>query len=186
MQYCLTQYYAPPLAQPPLSSTHPLQIKKNLQRTLAGELQELSRQFRKQQKAYLARLRTREASSGALSGGRDDTFDPGFSDLQQLKADTLSTLVDDRDREVQSIVTSIHELAQVMKDLSVLVIEQGTVLDRIDYNMESAVAQVDQGVAQLEKAERKQRQGLAATCIMFLLLAIAILVIFVVIKIIVF
>lgn len=98
----------------------------------------------------------------------------------------MSSLIDDRDREVQSIVTSIHELAQVMKDLSVLVIEQGTVLDRIDYNLESAVAQVDQGVTQLEKAERKQKQGLAATCIMFLLLAIVILIIFVVIKVIVF
>lgn len=102
------------------------------------------------------------------------------------KADTLTTLIDDRAKEVAGIVSSIGELAQVMRDLSVLVIDQGTVLDRIDHNMEAAAARVEQGVQQLQKAERKQKQGLAATCILALLVAIAILVVFVAIKIIVF
>ncbi|KAL6766744.1 SYP4 [Auxenochlorella protothecoides x Auxenochlorella symbiontica] len=169
-------------------------VKRNLQRTLAAELQELSIQFRKQQKAYLAQLRRREAGSaapgGALGGlalaARDGDYDTGFSSQQALQADTLSALIDDRDREVAGIVASIHELAQIMKDLSVLVIDQGTVLDRIDYNMEATAAQVTEGVKQLAKAEKKQKQGLMAVCIMFLLVAIGILVLFVVIKAIVF
>ncbi|KFM25560.1 Syntaxin-42 [Auxenochlorella protothecoides] len=108
------------------------------------------------------------------------------ADEKALQADTLSALIDDRDREVAGIVASIHELAQIMKDLSVLVIDQGTVLDRIDYNMEATAAQVTEGVKQLAKAEKKQKQGLMAVCIMFLLVAIGILVLFVVIKAIVF
>ncbi|RMZ54704.1 hypothetical protein APUTEX25_003082, partial [Auxenochlorella protothecoides] len=104
------------------------------------------------------------------------------ADEKALQADTLSALIDDRDREVAGIVASIHELAQIMKDLSVLVIDQGTVLDRIDYNMEATAAQVTEGVKQLAKAEKKQKQGLMAVCIMFLLVAIGILVLFVVIK----
>lgn len=65
-----------------------------LQRTLAVELQRLSIQFRKQQKAYLNRLRSKDG--GGAGGGssfdllgegqqgrqQQEDFDPGFSDNQ--------------------------------------------------------------------------------------------------------
>jgi len=47
----------------------------------------------------------------------------------------------------------VNDLAGVMKDLSVLIIDQGTVLDRIDYNCEMVAVTVEEGRKQLTKAE---------------------------------
>ena len=71
-----------------------IQVKQNVQRTLAIELQKLSIQFRKQQKQFLKKVSQKDGvtlSSSSLSvldesgpslrSGEDD-YDPGFSDLQ--------------------------------------------------------------------------------------------------------
>lgn len=69
-----------------------MQVKQNVQRTLAIELQKLSVAFRKQQKAYLNKLRKSSAASSSFSllddvapsgrGGGEDDYDPGFSEIQ--------------------------------------------------------------------------------------------------------
>lgn len=73
-----------------------MQVKLNVQRTLAIELQRLSVQFRKQQKAYLNRLRQKngpsasgasfsvldEQGSTSTQQALDPELDPGFSEIQ--------------------------------------------------------------------------------------------------------
>ena len=54
-----------------------------------------------------------------------------------LRVEGMDALAEERDREVRAILQSINDLGQVMKDLSVLVIDQGTILDRIDANMDA-------------------------------------------------
>ena len=50
--------------------------------------------------------------------------------------------VEQRDEEIRRIVESIAELQSIFSDLANLVADQGTVLDRIDYNMEQTVVKV--------------------------------------------
>lgn len=60
--------------------------------------------------------------------------------------------------------------------LFVFVFSVGTILDRIDYNMENAVEHAREGVKQLHKAEEHQKANLAIKCIILLVVLIIIMV----------
>ena len=72
-----------------------VQVKQNVQHTLAADLQKLSVKFRKQQRGYLNKLRARDEptrSAGSLAvldeGPRqtagDEDFDAGYNESQVL------------------------------------------------------------------------------------------------------
>jgi syntaxin 16 len=85
-------------------------------------------------------------------------------------------VVNERDQEITKIAKSIEELAAIFKELAVLVIDQGTILDRIDYNMEAAVEHAKEGVKQLEQAETHQKNSMSVKCIILLVVLIIIMV----------
>lgn len=96
--------------------------------------------------------------------------------LGHLTRGARAQLVNQRDEEITRIAKSIEELAQIFRELAVLVIDQGTILDRIDYNMENAVEHVKEGVKQLEQAEEHQKNSMATKCILLLVVLIIIMV----------
>jgi syntaxin 16 len=154
-------------------------VVKNVQTKLATEAHRLSVVFRKTQKEYLQRLQQQEGR-GPGGAGVDDIFanagaraehddvDPGFSAQQMRRVDRVEAHSYERDREVVHILQSVNDLAGVMKDLSVLIIDQGTVLDRIDYNCEMVAVTVEEGRKQLAKAEDYQKNSRLILCIYFL------------------
>lgn len=60
-------------------------------------------------------------------------------------------VVNDRSEDIQKIVKSINDLASMFNELSILVVEQGSILDRIDYNVEETVKSMKTGMNDLEK-----------------------------------
>ncbi|CAH2056941.1 unnamed protein product, partial [Iphiclides podalirius] len=89
--------------------------------------------------------------------------------------------VAEREEEVNKIVRSIVDLNEIFKDLAHMVHEQGTVLDRIDYNIEQTQVQVQEGYKQLQKAERYQRNNRKMHCILILAVTVIVLVILLII-----
>jgi len=56
-----------------------------------------------------------------------------------------------RDEEINKLVESINELTSIFKQMTELVYEQGTILDRIDYNVEETLDNVKKANIQLNK-----------------------------------
>jgi syntaxin 16 len=111
---------------------------------------------------------------GTEAGG--EFVDTGFTHDQMILLNDTETLVDMRNEEIVNIAKSIEELAQIFRELAVLVIDQGTILDRIDYNMENAVAHAKEGVTQLASAEEHQKNSMSVKCIILLVVLIIIMV----------
>ena len=59
-----------------------------------------------------------------------------------------------RDRELTEIARSIAQLAELFKDLSALVIDQGTLLDSVEYNIEQTAAHMAEAVTELNVAQK--------------------------------
>lgn len=77
-------------------------------------------------------------------------------------------LAEHREQEVTKIVKSIVDLNDIFKDLASMVQEQGTVLDRIDYNVEQTQTTVSEGLKQLRQAEVYHRKNRKMCCILVL------------------
>ena len=58
--------------------------------------------------------------------------------------------------DIAQLVTMMNELNSLFRDVSLLIFEQGTVLDRIDTKIELAVQDVERGNEQLERANEHQ------------------------------
>lgn len=183
-----------------LSSTGPSEdsnVQKNVQRSLATDLQNLSVELRKKQSTYLKRLRQqKEGQDGIdlelnLNGTRndmeDDEFsDVGFSDHQMSQLKKSEVFTREREKEIAQVVESVNELAQIMKDLSILVIDQGTIVDRIDYNVQNVAATVEEGFKQLQKAERTQKKGGMVMCATVLVIMCFVMLVLLILKEIIF
>lgn len=168
-------------------------LLKNVVSSLAVSLQELSTNFRKGQSSYLKRLKNREererqffdtglpATSSALMNEDvvedDELYDRGFTTEQMRMVEDNSALVEHREKEIQSIVQSISELNEIFRDLATMIVEQGTILDRIDYNVEQASVKVEEGLEQLKKGEKHQKSSRKMLCIILLAVVVIIMLI---------
>jgi syntaxin 16 len=119
------------------------------------------------------------SNSNSSNNNNENAF---FTSQQLAVVDDLTSMVQSRDEEIIKIAQSIEELGTIFKELAVLVIDQGTILDRIDYNMETVVDHTQTGLQQLERAEQSQKNARPLRCIVCLSFTIFALLVILIIK----
>lgn len=188
----------PNLASPAAHTHTSLQqaVRKNIEQRVAKQLQDLSIEFRRGHKNYLAKLKGQEIEEfkpdvkvggvggsvrGASAGGFFDEeeaapVDPRFNNAQTLQLVMAEQMSEERSKQIEQVAESVGELAGIFKEIQVLVIDQGTVLDRIDFNIEQAADRVQNAVVELNKANEYQKKSKTMMCIYLLLLLCGIMI----------
>ena len=167
------------------NSADEIAVCKNIQKTIATQLQALSLNFRKSQKQYMARLKAQKEGKSRIfldDKSDDEEAHIGEGGVKLTEGDLMvfedsQVNLRERDKEIQKIAESIGELATIFRELAVLVIEQGTILDRIDYNMDMVVDTTKHAVEELHKTAKIQQQARPQKCIFVLVIIIFILLI---------
>ena len=116
-------------------------IQTNMQQSLYNNFTEFTKKFKTNQEIYSNKFKQ-------LFGEEDPTFDFNVNN-DEKNSNFLMTednkKVKRRDSELNKLVSSVNDLAQIFKDMKSLVMEQGSILDRIDYNIEEASDNVVEG-----------------------------------------
>jgi len=181
-------------------------VRKNIEQRVAKQLQDLSVEFRRGHKNYLAKLKGQEieefkpdlkiggaggsgAGGGASSGAGgffDDEeaapVDPRFNNAQTLQLVMAEQMSDERSKAIEQVAESVNELAGIFKEIQVLVIDQGTILDRIDFNIEMAADKVTAATVEIDKANQIQKKSRTMLCIYLLLLLCGAMVVVLILK----
>ncbi|KAJ5513078.1 hypothetical protein N7463_002630 [Penicillium fimorum] len=175
-------------------------MAKNIQISLAARVQEASARFRKKQSTYLRKLRDLEGIATPFDGtpmpAQNPYTDPSMmeSDADRSFSQTMlqqtsqrqtgqnDAAIAQREREINDIAKGIIELSDIFRELQSMIIDQGTMLDRIDYNVERMGTEVKAADKELKVATGYQKRTTKRKIMLLLLLIVVGMIIVLVVK----
>eukprot|EP00667_Euglena_gracilis_P010904 EG_transcript_11115 len=164
----------------------------NVHISLVTALSERSKEFQEQHRKYALEVQKQRRRMNRLANSssfkqdeeaerREEMlqkyYDKGFTQ-EQIDALLINEqLVAERDVELQNIYHNITDLHSMFQDLNTLVIDQGTLLDRIDHNVEETREQIQRAKKELEGAANYAKKS-KFVLIVLLLISLIILMVF--------
>ena len=134
-------------------------VDKNMQKGQLSQLRNIVVRFREVQANYLKLLRRNRSRPSEDPTPLFDDFDIPFTDVQMTQVALNETELRHRNEQIRELSSQMDRILELFNDLSVLISEHGTMLDRIDGYIESSVENVSQGARQLEQADEHGRRG---------------------------
>ena len=151
-------------------------IKLNMQQTLIKKISDFTKKFKINQEMHNKKYKD-------LVGEDDPTFQINTSSKQNnnevnntidnfLMTEEKDSVLMRRDNQLNDLLDSVNDLAQIFKDMQSLVMEQGSILDRIDYNIDIAATNVTSGKNSIIKANEYHKNNCFRNVIIVVLVVI--------------
>ena len=150
-------------------------IKINMQHTIIKKITDFTKKFKINQELYKKKYKelvgeddpTYEINESLRKDNNDSNNFENF-----LMTDNINQNLQNRDNELNQLLNSVNDLAQIFKDMQSLVMEQGSILDRIDYNIDIAATNVTTGKKSLVKANEYHKNNCFRNVIIVLIVCI--------------
>ena len=150
-------------------SDYELKIKENIKLNLIQKIKEFTFEFKSNEQKYMKTYKE-------LVGDNTESDDALNNDIKKesnfLNIKTVNPLLSKRSNEIDILLSSISDLSSVFKDLKLLVQEQGTILDRIDYNIDTASINTKKAKKHIVKANEAMKGNCFRNSILTLLVVI--------------
>ena len=159
------------------------QIKQNMKQNLITKLNDFTKKFKLNQELYNNKFQDfvidEEMANKSFSIRKNEEKNSNDFLSTQENNDQLRR----RDEDLTNLLKSVNDLAQIFKDMQALVMEQGTILDRIDYNIDIASSNISKGKKNITKADKHMKNNCFRNVIIILIVIIFIEALLLVLKI---
>ena len=160
------------------------QIKENMNQNILKEFNMFSKKFKLNEEIYSQKckelliieeddnmLEMNDMSTNNSESNENERNRGGGGD-NFLLTEEPDFILQSRDNELNEIIKGVTNLQELFKDLQTIVIEQGSILDRIDYNIDIGFNNVSKGKKKIIDANEKHKGSCFRNVILFLLLCI--------------
>ena len=151
-------------------------IKSNMQQLLYNKFNEFTKKFKLNQEIHKKKYKE-------LNGEEDPTYI--INTFSKIDNNDTNNTIDNflmttdnnlklvkRDNELGILLNSVNDLAEIFKDMQNLVMEQGSILDRIDYNIDIASTNITSGKKSIQKADKYHKNNCFRNVIIILIVCI--------------
>jgi len=149
-----------------------VQIKQNMKQNIITKLNDFTKKFKLNQELYNNKFQDfvidEEMANKSFSIRKNEEKNSNDFLSTQENNDQLRR----RDEDLTNLLKSVNDLAQIFKDMQTLVMEQGTILDRIDYNIDIASSNISQGKKNITKADKHMKNNCFRNVIIILIVII--------------
>ena len=157
-------------------------IKENMRQNILTEINSFSKKFKLEQEIFSKKSKELNIENNEKSSYIElNDISTNSSDINEnnninndnfLMKEEPDQLIEARDIEIDKISKKMNNLQELFKDLNIIVIEQGTILDRIDYNIDFAFENVKKGKKKITQANESHKGECFRNAILFLLIVI--------------
>ena len=154
-------------------------IKENMRQNILTEINSFSKKFKLEQEIFSKKCKELNLEPNEnynfieLNDISTNSSDHNENNNENfLMKEEPDEILQHRDIEIDKISKKMNNLQELFKDLNIIVIEQGTILDRIDYNIDITFDNVKKGKKHIVKANESNKGSCFRNAILFLILIV--------------
>ena len=158
-------------------------VKINMYQNLLNRLAETSRALQINEEMQLQKYHEFNGTEDSFFNlnnydSIETTQTQNFKSIESKKLDINK----DRSKEIDQIVKTVNELKEIFQEVAEMIIFQGTILDRIDYNIYESRYNIRRGNREMEETHQRLKSGCLRRTNQILIICIFIMSILIIFK----